>query len=259
MIDRNLCFKRIIAFIIDTYVSAIPAYILSVLFKKHITAVYGLFTALLLISCLSLLILRDLIFGGQSIGKRLFGLTVIDNSTYRPAAPSKLIIRNLFFFINMIDGIILITSGLSIGERVTHTMVMHKSDHRISSFSKTPESISPTEKSRTIKTIICVVLAIAILIGALVLVIFSELEKMKNTVEYKLAYTYFIESETFDAFNTDEEKIKFTGYNKEITVTDSARSSNLIFRFVVNGEAYQIVCHENESGWYVCTDCTQVK
>ncbi len=257
MNHRNLCFKRIIAFIIDTYLSAVPAQILSALLGKHIDSIYGFFLLILIISIFTMLIFRDLIFGGRSIGKRIFGLTVIDNTTYLPATPSKLVIRNLFFPIYVIDGIILLCSGLTIGERVTHTMVIPINDYRITSFAKAPVKISSEEKAKAIKTVVCVVLAIALLLGALVLYIFSQLEKLKDTEEYITAYEYFTNSETFTVLSSD--KINFTGYKQGIVTCGDERQRYTVIAFVVNGENYGIVCHEKGDSWYVCQDCTQVK
>ena len=53
-------------------------------------------------------VLRDVIFKGRSIGKRIFGLYVLDKNTNEPASIKQRIIRNLFFFIYPVDGIILL-------------------------------------------------------------------------------------------------------------------------------------------------------
>lgn len=67
---------------------------------------------------------RDVIFSGRSVGKRLFGLCILDRNSNLPASVKQRIIRNLFLPIYTIDGIVLITTKESIGDRVSKTKVI---------------------------------------------------------------------------------------------------------------------------------------
>ena len=69
-------------------------------------------------------VFRDVIFKGRSIGKRIFGLYVLDKNTNEPASIKQRIIRNLFFFIYPIDGIILLATKESIGDKAVNTIVV---------------------------------------------------------------------------------------------------------------------------------------
>ena len=71
-------------------------------------------------------VFRDVIFKGRSIGKRIFGLYVLDKNTNERAAIIQRIIRNLFFFIYPVDGIILIVTKESIGDKAVNTTVVKK-------------------------------------------------------------------------------------------------------------------------------------
>ena len=71
-------------------------------------------------------VFRDVIFKGRSIGKRIFGLYVLDKNTNESASIKQRIIRNLFFFIYPIDGIILLATKESIGDKAVNTIVVKR-------------------------------------------------------------------------------------------------------------------------------------
>lgn len=68
----------------------------------------------------------DVIFKGRSIGKRIFGLYILNKITNEPASIEQRIIRNLFFFIYPVYGIILMATKESIGDKVIKTVVIKK-------------------------------------------------------------------------------------------------------------------------------------
>lgn len=123
--------KRIAAWIIDWNLCGIPCLLYSLFFsdvvkQPHIdekTYAFMLFFILLVIFYPLSFILRDIIFKGRSVGKRLFGLCVVDCRTNLQASSSQRITRNLFFFLCFADGIILLVTGQSIGDRVANTAV----------------------------------------------------------------------------------------------------------------------------------------
>ena len=71
-------------------------------------------------------VLRDVIFKGRSLGKRIFGLYVYDKNSLEKANVRQRCLRNIFFFLYFIDGILLLVTGQTIGDRVAGTLVTTK-------------------------------------------------------------------------------------------------------------------------------------
>ena len=130
--NTNVRIRRIIAWIIDWNLSGLPCLLYTTIFMdvfkrpsfKNI--VYILIFMLLVFLYPVTFVFRDVIFKGRSIGKRIFGLYVLDKNTNEPASIKQRIIRNLFFFIYPVDGIILIVTKESIGDRAVNTTVVKK-------------------------------------------------------------------------------------------------------------------------------------
>ena len=74
----------------------------------------------------TLFVLRDYIFKGQSLGKKIFRLTILDKNTLSTPKNWQLILKNIFLFIYPIDGVILLATGESLGNRITDTVVVYK-------------------------------------------------------------------------------------------------------------------------------------
>ena len=87
----------------------------------------------------------------------------------------------------------------------------------------------------------------------------NVMNNLESSDEYQVAYNYFLESEIFARLDAKEEDISFHGSNKSTSFGLSGKDSTYTLSLSLYGGVYEIVCHENESGWYVCTDCTQVK
>ncbi len=123
--------KRILAWIIDWNLSGVPALLYALVFREIVKADGGnaigiLLFALFVISFPTIFVFRDVIFRGQSIAKRLFGLRIVDHTTGELPKKEKLMIRNLFFFIYPIELILLIATGKTIGDMLTNTGVIQK-------------------------------------------------------------------------------------------------------------------------------------
>ena len=128
--------RSILAYIIDWNLSGLPAlayayFYRGILMENNVTTLQikdipGLLIFFLVVlSFPALFVLRDCLFGGRSLAKRIFNLRVIDRATNRTPSVLKLIIRNLFFFIYPIDGLILLVTGNTIGCMVTDTAVVN--------------------------------------------------------------------------------------------------------------------------------------
>ena len=119
--------KRIIAFIIDWTLSIFPAFFMLLpLAVLSIQLTWLLMVLIILIgfSPIILFVLRDVIFNGRSLGKRLFGLCVYDKKSLEASSTKQRLLRNIFLFIYPIDGIILLSTGESIGDRAAGTVVL---------------------------------------------------------------------------------------------------------------------------------------
>lgn len=124
--------RRIFAWIIDWNLSGVPTIVYVLLFSEYFARpslqnaglVLGLLFFVMLFPVI--LVFRDVIFAGRSIGKRIFGLHIIDKRTNEPVSVGKRIIRNLFFFIYPVDGIILLATKESIGDKIAKTIVVKK-------------------------------------------------------------------------------------------------------------------------------------
>ena len=132
LMNTNVRIRRIIAWIIDWNLSGLPCLLYTTIFMDVFKRPsfqnigYILIFMLLVFLYPVTFVFRDVIFKGRSIGKRIFGLYVLDKNTNEPASIKQRIIRNLFFFIYPVDGIILIITKESIGDKAVNTTVVKK-------------------------------------------------------------------------------------------------------------------------------------
>ncbi len=123
---------RIFAFMIDFIFSLLVTFLVLV----SVTIIYGAggnidafyiekMEAIFRIGAI-LLLLRDFIFGGASLGKRIMQLKILDFTTLKKPPIYKMILRDLFFIIHLFDGIMMLIDGRSIGDRVANTIVVPK-------------------------------------------------------------------------------------------------------------------------------------
>ena len=123
---------RIFAFIIDVFFSFLVTFLVLV----SVAIIYGAsgnadafdvekMNAIFRIDAI-LLLFRDFIFGGASLGKRMMQLKILDYTTLEKPPIFKTILRDLFVIIHLIDGIMMLIDGRSIGDRVANTIVVPK-------------------------------------------------------------------------------------------------------------------------------------
>ena len=123
--------KRILAWIIDWNLCGLPALIYALFMYKTmetqgLNPIYIIIFVAFVLSFPAIFILRDILFKGRSIAKRIFKLHIIDNDTNSLPSNGKLILRNLFFSIAPIEAIMLIATDKSIGDMVSNTTVIKK-------------------------------------------------------------------------------------------------------------------------------------
>ena len=256
--------KRMVAFVLDWNICLLPfmtvIFLLVPLAQQGtlMTLIYICLFFMLMLSALAVFVLRDVIFKGQSIGKRIFKLHVLDNNTMQEASTGKKIVKNLFFFIYVIDGIVLLASGRTIGNYVTDTVVL--SEKTIARLNNTEHQ--PASKAKTALSIVAVV---AVIVALMAVGIFSMLsfvqgmlEKQKDTEEYKLAYSYLIESKAFNSLDCDEADIRMNSYSsmKHLTPNSEGATETATMQFRVEKASFTVVCHNKNGEWLVCDDCT---
>lgn len=122
--------KRIIAMFIDWNLSGIPTLIYSLFFLSlvnHFPQAVGFAVIpfpFFVISLPLIFVYRDVIFRGQSIGKRILKLKIVDLETRDLPLQSKLIRRNVFFFILPVEIILIIIKNHTIGDMITNTTII---------------------------------------------------------------------------------------------------------------------------------------
>ena len=217
--------------------------------------------------------LRDFIFGGRSLGKRIMKLMILSKHTGEVPKKSQLLLRNIFsFFVIEIDALILLITGLSIGDRVAHTVVVSKKDVDLRCKPQPPQQkvkeINQYTEQRTAQSaqnkkalIILFSVLGAALIGFVIFVIIMTnimLENQKDSEEYQMAYTYLVESEYFQELGIEEDDIKFVYASTYHTKQNGKEYHKAEFGFKVGvfREVY-VVCHDEGDGWFVCTECTE--
>ena len=123
--------KRILAFVIDWNLSAIPTLLFAFIFREiyktqEASGIAILLLVLFVLLYPTLFVLRDVIFKGRSVAKRLLRLYVVDKNTNSLPSNKKLAIRNLFFFLYPIDAILLFVKKQTLGDMITETSVVSK-------------------------------------------------------------------------------------------------------------------------------------
>lgn len=260
--NNNVHFRRIIAWIIDWNLSGLPCLLYTTIFMDMFKQPslqnigYILIFILLIFLYPITFVSRDVIFKGRSLGKRILGLYVYDKNSLGEASVKQLFLRNIFFFLYFIDGIVLLVSGQTIGDRVAGTLVISKQG--LKSYTEEIQVNPPVSKKKKAKKVI---LVLAIIIGCLIAfigLIQVILNTQKDTEEYKVAYSYFTESQAFKELNVDESEIRFNHYSSHTytSADNDSVSQTVEIGFLVNFKSFEIVCHKENGVWQVCDECT---
>ena len=262
-------FRRLGAATVDWLLSGFIPMLLSVvigsliLFEDNSDMAAIAFAAVVILSFPVLFILRDIIWKGRSLGKRIFGLIVLDRKSGEKATVSQRFIRCIFMFLLYLDARIMLVTGRSMGDMAANTVVVSQKDlETVRKEVSSGVSIDEIKKYSSIdcknkKAVIAIVAAIALFIGVVYAAARIALDAQKDTDEYKEAYTYLIESEAFAKMGVSESKIDFRQYN-ETSFTDESGiyQSELTFGFYVKGETFYVTFHKSDGGWYLCEECT---
>ncbi len=284
-------FKRIFAFLIDWNILG-AVMLLLIMLEMEIFRRNGLFESsqalqpfapILVITMLLFPVgvaFRDFIFGGRSLGKRIFKLVILDVKTAIKPKLHKTILRDMFFFLFQIDGIILLVSGKTIGDYLAHTVVVDKKDidddlnrldiaykneiysesDNMKADTGTIEEINNyTPKKNNIKLYIAiVVVGICLLFAIVFSVIMLALDMKKNTPEYMVAYDYLVSSEAFEENGYSKDQVRLNKYRKfTYRNSDDYTLDSVEFGFIVKLRKFNVVVHIDENGnCFVCDRCT---
>jgi len=242
--------RRILAYVIDMAICYIPVVLFTLLAQiPFLAGISFSFAIVGVITFFAVFILRDYLFGGRSIGKRLFKLYVVDAASLSAATAKQLIVKNLFLFLTMFDILFFIVSGRSLGERATSTAVLHAQ--------QLPGA--PTRAAAPVKKRIAVAAAIVLCVSVpMALVISLSLGAAKKQENYRVAHAYLLGSEAFAQTQAEESQVTLTGYSSSVrTGAETDPEATVVaFIFLVRGQQFQVVCHPDGEQWYVCSECT---
>ncbi len=118
---KSVILRRVFAWIVDAPLYAFPTMALATLlddFEMDFLSYIVVFFMPIVF------VLRDVISKGRSFGKRMFELNILNKSSNDPASAKQKIVRNLFFVIFLIDGIVMLVTKESIGDKVANTIVV---------------------------------------------------------------------------------------------------------------------------------------
>lgn len=253
--------KRIFAFIIDWTLSILALFIIFISLTALSRQAPPRNAILILLSVLPviLFVLRDVIFNGRSLGKRIFGLCVYDKKSLEASSTGQRLLRNIFFFIYPIDGIILLSSGESIGDRAAGTVVLSEASLERYKYERTRADISApvSKKEKAKKALIITAIVVCCLLVFIGFLLFA-LNAAKNTEEYKIAYDYLISSNTYKEMDADESEIHMNSYSSQShsSVNSDYVSKTTKIGFIVKFKSFEVVCHYEDGVWQVCEECT---
>ena len=254
--------KRIVAFLLDWNILGfsvmLPLSFIMISINKGNTTIGALLFLGMILLYPVCVALRDVIFGGRSLGKRIMGLVVVDKATGEKPNIGKLILRGIFFFLMYIDGIILLVSGKSVGDIVAGTVVIPKKVGQAEDFDKTDSAKikeintykPPKDKSHT-KIILLVVGIIAMFVAVIIIIVISALNAAKKTEEYAIAYSYLVNSDEFKESGASVENIRLNGYSSTQSVTDNGTIKQTTFTFYAEGESYEISLVYRDNVWII--------
>ena len=268
--DTSVKLRRIAAWLVDWILSGLISLFLLAFAVEGIKAnsEHGLFEVLALIFILVFPVsfaLRDLIWCGRSLGKRIFGLTVLDMRTGLSAGRSARAVRGLLFMVMYVDGIVMLTGGRSFGDRMASTAVVDKKtfDAAGSSPIKVQDINSyvppkPFGKGKISLIVIAVVLFFAIMVAFVLSLTMRTLENLKNEPSYKTAYSYLTESQAFAKSQTNADTIAFNSYEYTTKESNCGKKGTKRYGFRLgNGTNLNVFCHTDSTGEpYVCKECT---
>lgn len=263
--------KRIFAYLLDTFLIWVALVLFMVFIIAPVMILIGdefigtllLFLSILFFS-LALVVLRDWIFAGRSLGKRIFGLYVYDKESGTPARRGQTVVRNLLFFISGIDGLVLLATGETLGDRMARAIVVDRQeaaalDAHVRDNPRTQEEIDTanaairTSNRRAVLILCAAALAFVLFCSVCAGLAFLMLHVQTGTEEYAVAREYLVNSEAFLESGAEEDDLRFT--SMERSISDGEYTAE--FGFSDGRRYYEVICHKEDGVWVVCRECTE--
>lgn len=260
MENKSNRMRRLLAFLIDLMLFYLPCVLSTAILQLSFLGSISILVILIaVISFFVTFILRDYLFRGRSIGKRIFKLKVVDADTRAEPTAKQLIFKNLFLFLYLFDGLFLIASGRSLGERATRTIVLHEQQLPCTDPLSGPTQLASGKQGTATKKRIMVAVTTVLCISIpMFLIISTALDAAKEQENYQIAYSYLVDSDAYAEMQVDESQITLTGYSSSTRIDNNGDTASTVvtFTFLVRGQQYQVACHQDGDMWYVCSDCT---
>ena len=207
-------------------------------------------------------VLRDWIFSGRSLGKRLFGLYVYDKASGTPASPGQTVVRNLLFFLYTVDGIVLLATKETLGDRMARAVVVNRAEAAVLQARAEENPLTPEETAtanaarkknnrRAVLIVTAVILAFLLMVGATVGITFLMIKAQTGTEEYRIAREYLVE-DMLGLSPEEAEEITLVGFNRYVSLGETTAA----FTFTDGRHDYEIVCHKESGVWVVCEECS---
>ena len=271
--------KRILAFFVDWYVLILPVVLLGLMMmlipeltSQPMIGFLILFLFAMVFGTMALMAARDVVFCGRSLGKRIFGLYVVDKKTLEPISKSRRFVRTIFFFlINWVEIILLLATGETLGDRVAAAQVLSKKTMESrraelmaeqemlasdSGCTQTPTAAPAPGKPTSKKQIILVVGILLAALLAFVGIVQISLHSARNTEEARLAYTYVTESEAFAASGIKPSTLRMNQYSRNSFTENGETKTTAEISFTARFRTFRVVCHKENDVWTVCGECT---
>ncbi len=205
-------------------------------------------------------VLRDAIMGGTSLGKRMFGLYVVDKVNATKPVVWQRVVRSLGqVFFSTPDAIVVLISGRGIGDYVAGTAVVSRKDYNNRLAEKNP--LDPPVKVRKNRTgltaflIVVAVGAVTAFVAGMVYFTTVMLENEKQTEEYLYAYDALVASDEFSATGADSSEIIFTAFNRYTALEDGGAVTVVEYTFETD-EYYIYVTVESSVNGISVTEIT---
>ena len=239
------------AFIFDVIASEIIAYCIHIgLYLMKGKDFFGALEAVWygnvfmpIVLMMAVYICGDLILGGRSVGKRLFGLHVVDRATGCRPSKRVLFIRNLPICLLPFELVYQIVLGESLGDKPAGTVVLpvegQTKDGLIPEWMEVTEGLTITKLKR--------IGAIAFVVFVIAASVVSMIQATK-TEEYTIARDHLIASEA----DLEQDALVILTSLRSTTVNyEDYREHTVEFQFLVDGKMRTVVCRETEDGWEV--------
>lgn len=253
--------RRCLAYLTDYFIMYVCLIAVTLLCFYAVTVTESFIPALLMLPAILLFVasfvLRDVIFGRASIGKRILHIKVVDSVTGEDASAKARAIRGFASFITFFDFIFLVGTKKSLGDRLGNTTVVYTETHEEI---VDGEVVQTAPKKRGGALAICtVILSFVLLVVIMVCGVFFTMDKAKDTESYAVAEEFILESTYFESLGVSEDELVFTGYTSKIENGTAFRYYTFTISTDEFAHSIQICLYKTDSGWQIDESRTGVQ